>query len=355
MDESELDKSESATPFKLKRARQKGQVARGIDLGFFTALAAFLGFAWVVGYQSAVGLARISALTLANSAMAINAPGALMAQAAQMFSAAMAPLMVLGATLFAVVIVFEFVQVGPVFSFQVLKPDFSRINPAKGLKRLLSWRLVIEAMKSVLKLAVYGTVSWLVIKTALASETFVLSDGKALSIALAAVGFKLLLYFALVALMFTAGDQILSRREFAKKMRMSRRELKREHRDREGDQRFKQKRKEFHNEFMKMAKSLRNARSADIILTNPTHVAVALRYLPDTMGAPSIVSRGSGELAARIRRIGFTYGIVVLEDPALARALFKTRILEAEIPDALFQPVADIYRRLDLVGKARTR
>jgi flagellar biosynthesis protein FlhB len=351
MDETELDKSEQASPFKLKRAREKGTVARGIDLGFFTALIAFLAFAWINGPEAAVAISRMSGVTLSNAASTVYAPSAMLSQAALLFSIAVRPLLLLAATVFCVVLLFEFLQVGPVFSFQSLKPDFSRINPAKGLKRIFSWRLFVEAMKSVLKLAIYGTVAWLTINATLVNDALGLTDAVQLVDVLARSGFRLLFFFALTAMFFATGDQILSRREFAKKMRMSRREMKRENRDREGDQRLKSKRKEFHNEFVKMAKSLRNARGSDVILTNPTHFAVALRYDPAKMEAPMIVSRGTGQLAERIRTIGFTYGVTIVQDAPLARALFKSGILEGEIPDALYQAVADLYRARRLLEK----
>ncbi len=351
MEESELDKSETATPFKLQRAREKGTVARGVDLGFFAVLAGFVGFAWLAGSQAVGGLAHISAITLGNAGHAIDAPGALMAQAATLFSGAISLLLAFAGTLFAVVLLVDFLQVGPVFSAHMLKPDFARINPAQGLKRLLSWRMLIEAAKSTFKLAVYGTITWLVIKFVLRIDSWAVFDGHQLTLVLFNEGLRLIMFFALAAMVFAVVDQLLSRRQFATKMRMSRRELKREHRDREGDPRLKQKRKAFHSEFVKMATSLRNARGADVILTNPTHYAVALRYVPEKMDAPMIVSRGSGGLAERIRGVGFTYGVTILHEPILTRALFRTRIVDGEIPDSLFQAVADIYRRHDLVGR----
>jgi flagellar biosynthesis protein FlhB len=353
MDESELDRSETATPFKLRRAREKGTVPRGVDLGFFAALGAFVAFAWLGGSQAVVGLARLSGATLGSVGDDREASGALIAQMATLFSAVTAPLLAFAGTLFAVVLLVDFLQVGPVFSAQILKPDFSRINPARGLKRLLSWRLLIEAAKSVLKLAVYGLVTALVISAAVRTDLAAIVDGRQLALTLAGNGFRLALYFSVAAFVFAMADQLIARRQFSTKMRMSRRELKREHRDREGDPRVKQKRVDFHREFIKMATSLRNARGADVILTNPTHYAVALRYVAEKMGAPMIVSRGAGSLAERIRRIGFTYGVTIIQDPTLARALFRTRIVEGEIPDSLFAPVAEIYRKHDLVDRSK--
>lgn len=355
MEENELDKSEQATPFKLKRAREKGTVARGIDLGFFAALAAFVAYAWLAGPAATFDVARASGVTFQNIAVADDNLQMLLQQLGMLFAAVVEPLLWFAATVFFVVLLVDFLQVGPVFSAQPLKPDFKRINPAEGLKRLFSWRMLVEALKSVVKLGIYGTIAWLVISAALRSDAVAVADGRELISAIGSVAFKLLLFFALAAMAIAAIDQMLSRRDFAKKMRMSRRELKREHRDREGDPRFKQKRREFHSEFMKMAKSLRGARDADIILTNPTHYAVALRYDPDSMAAPRIVSRGTGGLAARIRRIGFIYGVTLLEDPPLARALFRTGLLDAEVPDGFYQQIADIYRQHRLLERKRNR
>jgi flagellar biosynthetic protein FlhB len=128
-------------------------------------------------------------------------------------------------------------------------------------------------------------------------------------------------------------------------MRMSRRDVRREARDREGDPRLKQRRKQLHREFAKSSESLRNLRGADVLITNPTHFAVALRYDPKTMLAPVVVSRGAHAFALRLRRTAFLYGVVIVREPALARALFRCD-LNQPVPEALFSPVAAIYRGL---------
>ena len=106
-------------------------------------------------------------------------------------------------------------------------------------------------------------------------------------------------------------------------MRMSRRELRREHRDREGEPRQKQKRKQLHAEFVQASQSLRGVKGADVVVTNPTHYAVALRYDAASMAAPAVVSRGAGDLALRIKQLAFRHNVVVIEDKALARALYR--------------------------------
>lgn len=127
---------------------------------------------------------------------------------------------------------------------------------------------------------------------------------------------------------------------------MSRRELRREVRDREGDPRLKHRRKQLHREFAKMSKSLRNVRGADVLVTNPTHYAVALKYDTRAMSAPTVVSRGVNEYAQRLKRAAFLYGVVIVENRQLARALYHRCELEREVPEAFYRPVADVYRQI---------
>lgn len=351
MEENELDKSETATPFKLNRAREKGTVARGMDLGFFAGLLALLGFAWVAGSTAVVEISRLVARAFRGAAFVDSGPQALPSLVSTLFSAVAPTILVFAGIIFAVSLLFEFLQVGPVFSVQPLKPDLKRINPVQGLKRIFSWKMLIEALKSVIKLLVYGAIAWLVIAAALGETAYSATDASRLLTAMGDTGFSLLAYIAVAAFFIAMLDQIWSRRDFAKKMRMSRRELRREHRDREGDPRFKQKRREFHKSFLDMAKSLRGVREADIILINPIRFAVALRYDPQSMLAPKLVSRGSGALASRIRELGFIYGVTIHSAPELTRALFRTAQLDSEIPEALYQQVADIYLRYGLTGQ----
>lgn len=350
MEENELDKSETATPFKLKQAREKGTVARGMDLGFFAGLLAVLGYAWVAGSVAVVEISRLAAIFFRVAASADGGTQALTALAAMLFSAIVPTILVFAGTAFAITLLFEFLQVGPVFSVQPLKPDFKRINPVEGLKRIFSWKMLIEAFKSVIKLLVYGAIAWLIIAAALAATAYSATDATRLLTAMGERGFALLAYCAVAAFFIAMLDQIWARRDFAKKMRMSRHQLRREHRDREGDPHLKQKRREFHKSFLEMAKSLRGVRDADIILINPTRFAVALRYDPQSMLAPKLVARGTGALASRIKELGFVYGVTIHRAPALTRALFRTSQLDSEISVALYQDVADVYRLYSLTG-----
>jgi len=350
MDNSEQDRSEQATPFKLMRARRKGSVARGLDLGFMVSLAAALGFFWVGGADMGHGIAEISHSALVTGPQLADSNDSTLAFASGLLGALLKPILTFAGIVFLASLLFEVLQTGVVFSSEPLKLDFSRLNPAQGLKRLFTIRLLIETFKNVLKLGVYGLVGWLVVDGALHQEAGASKDAVQLLAAMGHSAFRLLAIFALLALIFATLDQLIVRRDFQKKMRMSRRELKREHREREGEPRLKQKRKQLHGEFVKQSQGLRNIKGADMLIVNPTHVAVALRYDAKKMLAPMAVALGIDRVAQRYKRLALLYGVPLIEDPPLARALLRACRLNDPIPEVCFAGVARHYNRL---GAAR--
>jgi flagellar biosynthetic protein FlhB len=353
MADGELDRSERATPFKLQKAREKGTVARGSDLGFLTGLAAFLAYLWIAGPGMGVAVAAAMRNAIVSGTALADGPYAVLSVIGPLFSSALRPLLFMVATIFAIVLLFELLQTGLVFSAQPLKPDFSRINPATGLRRLFTLRLLIETAKNILKMCLYVTAGYLVIHHAIAYDVGLVHGANGLLVLLARTAFRLLAALAAVALLFAVLDQLIVRRDFFKKMAMSRREVRRETRDREGDPRLKQKRKQLHAEFSKMSQSLRNLKGADVVITNPEHIALALRYDRRTMQAPRVVSMGINHFARYIKQMALLYGIPVFEDRPLARSLYAHASLNKQIPDRCFQPVADIYNILRARAEAK--
>jgi flagellar biosynthetic protein FlhB len=346
MENTEQDKSEQATPFKLQRARRKGQIARGMDMGFLAVLAAFLLYMWIAGPGLGGELARASRDAIVTAPSVVAGPTELFALTGYVMGAVLRPLIFLAATLFATVLLLELLQTGIVFSMQPLKADFSRLNPAKGLKRIFSKRMLVETAKNVLKFAVYVVITWLVLRRALDDVAMRVGDAGGLAETMFAAGLRMLGWFTLAALVFAALDQLIVRKEFSKNMRMSKRELRREIKDREGEPRLKQKRKQLHAEFVAASQSLRNVKGADVVVTNPSHYAVALRYDAETMLAPVVVSRGANALARRIKALAFRYAVVTIEDKALARALYRSCALDAPVPEAQYRAIAALYMAL---------
>jgi flagellar biosynthetic protein FlhB len=348
MEETEQDKSETATPFKLDRARRKGSVARGTDLGFLTGLSAFVGYMWITGPSFGSTVSDVMRRAIVSAPELAADPHAVIAATGMLAQALWRPISMMAASILFVVLLFEVIQTGVVFSAEPLKPDFTRLNPAQGLKRLFTLKLLIETAKNLLKMVVYTFVGWMIIRTAIYERS---SDAADLAWLMAKTGFRMLAAFALTAFLFAVLDQIINRRSFSKRMRMSRREVRRESRDREGEPRMKQKRKQMHAEFVRMSTSLRAIRDADVLIVNPRHVAVALRYDAKRMGAPQVISLGTDRFAQRLKRLAFIYGIPVVEDQELARALLKGGALGKQIPEANFRPVAAVYNRLQKQGR----
>lgn len=342
---TEQNRSELPSQFKLEKARKEGSVARGMDLGFLSVLAGVTAFSWFAGRPVVDGIGLLAARGLGSINADIIGPagyGQIASMAAAPLVASLIPLL---GTVFALVLLLEFLQTGPVFSMRALRFDFSRLDPGKGLKRLFSVRILVETFKGVLKLALYSAATGLVIVQALALSPS-LQNADSLAEQMGGLGLRLLASALAIAAFVALLDQLFSRRDFLKKMKMSRREQTREHKDREGDPRLKQKRKDLHGQFAVTSRSLKGIRNADLVIVNPVHFAVALRYQPGVMDAPVVVSRGSHAIAVRLRRLAFSYGVPVIVSPGLARQLFRTSVLDGPIPDAFFQPVADLYLSL---------
>ena len=341
----EQDKSELPTSYKLERARREGSVARGTDLGFVSMLAALCAALWLAGDRLVATVKHSTAVGLSAADADLAGLAGLRALTDQLVHPVGAALLPVLGGIFAVVLALEFIQTGPVFSTRAFRLDFNRLNPAAGLKRLFSVRLLIETAKGVLKLGLYGAIIGLLAMEAMRAAPLITDAGR-LAATIGASALKLIGFAAAAAAAIALLDQLTSRRQFLKKMRMSRREVKREHRDREGDPRLKQRRKELHGQFSRASQSLKGIRGADLVVVNPVHFAVALRYRPEIADAPIVVSRGSHAFALRLRRLAFAYGTPVIVDPPLARRLFRQSALNRPIPEDLFRPVADHYTAL---------
>ncbi|MET4674922.1 MULTISPECIES: EscU/YscU/HrcU family type III secretion system export apparatus switch protein [unclassified Luteibacter] len=345
MADDQQDKTEKPSPFRLREARQKGQAAKSAELVTVITMVVFC-----VAFVSALGgiAAAFARATRQSIAMAGAGP-AFGEGLAHWLAAAFAPAwQALLPCVFALAIgavAANLLQTGFMFSTDPLRPDPSRLNPVKGLKRILSMRTLWDLFRLVLKLAVLGGVAyWLVddLRTSLlTSATRSPGDLPATFGSLFARVCKwTLVVMALIAVL----DLLFSRREFLRKLRMSRRDMKDEHKRHEGDPAIRSKRRRLARELSKRVASVARVGDADVVLTNPTHVAVALRYRSGTMLAPVVLSKGAGWMAARIRRAAARHGVPMVRSPELARALFKACDIDEPIPADRFTEVGKVYR-----------
>jgi len=339
------EKSEQATPFKLDEARKQGQVARSPELLSFTMLLSFLLILSASVRELCGVLAAHSHWWLGNAASLGTSWGNLTAQGSHSLRQLLDALMPLLGTLVLVAILTNLVFNGPVFSLAPIKPDFKRLHPIRGLKRVFSRRMLVELLKILAKGMLFTLVLYYLFR-GLLPDLLDLATLAPLALPPAIHGLLLQVGFAVLIVMAAAMlfDIWYSRRDFARQMRMSRREVKDEHRRREGDPEVRSRRRQSQQELLQKAAALGKVKDADVIVVNPTQYAVALQYRPQSMRAPVIVAMGRGLLARRIRGLAREHHVPVLRRPALARNLHALARLDATIPEITQTEVAQIYR-----------
>jgi flagellar biosynthesis protein FlhB len=349
MEESQHDRTQPATPFKLEESRKRGEVARSTDFNTF-ALVATLVILLVGGGASAwVSLCRTTRILFAAAGTA-DLRGSLVEFGHGWLSVTLPfGLAGVGAAIFA-----NLIQTGPVFSFEPLTPKFDRINPISGCKRFFSHRVLIEAVKSVLKLILLGAVVYTFFSAlwpALLAMTGISADGELRYVA--DYGTGLLVRLGATLLVIGLLDWGLARMQFGRRMRMSRREMKDEVRRHEGDPHIRARIRELQRENLKQSRSLGRIPDADVLITNPDHVAVALRYVRGEMSAPHIIAKGGGMWVERMKAVARLRGVPILERRPLARHLYKYGAIDRPIPTDSYVDVARLYA--DVAADRRAR
>lgn len=351
----EQNKTEEPTDFKLKKAREKGQVARGMDLGFAAGLIALALAASFLGQQFVTQVADVMQLTFATGIDGRGDAHEVLGLIGSIYWYLFQPLIIFGCIVAIMLITLDLLQLrGLIFTAHPLKPDFKRLNPAKGLKRIFSLRMVKETIKNIVKFTTYTVVAYFVISTAIEQFGIRLVDASKLAMTMEQAGLWMLYAFIGFALVFAAIDQIIVRGEFRKQMRMSRRELTRETKDREGEPRIKQKRKELHQQMSQQAENLGAVPGADMVVVNPEHYAVALSYDPSVDKAPKVRAMGRGSMAQLIKRKAGLHAVPIIPNPPLARALYADCRPGGEIPPDHYRKVAIHYRQLQTKGLQRS-
>ena len=340
------EKTEEATPKKKKKAREDGQVARSAE---FTGMAVMIvACAALIATGAAMGQRLIAfffqAIEVATRPHLDSAAvGPFLLETLLLLGLMMGPL--LGATVVIAALV-AYLQVGPLLSIKPLIPDLTRLNIANGFKELVAPAKLVELAKNSAKLTIMGVVGALVLRQALpamaATPRAHLIDAV---VALARVALTLSLFLIAGLVLFGIIDLIWQRYRHAKKLRMSKDEIKREYKQSEGDPMLKQKRKQIHREMLQDSGGVGQVRDADAVVVNPTHVAVALRYRAQEMSAPTIVACGRGPIARTIKQHARRHQIPIVHNVDLARALVDCG-LESQIPPEFFDPVAEILHHV---------
>lgn len=343
MASQDADLSEQATPHKLTEARKKGSVSRSNDLNALAILAALVATIFGSGWDAWRRVARLQQQMLAHGNQADWSVDGMAAWLGQLLTDMLSILGPLFLTLAVVAVVINFFQTGPVFSFHPLIPDLNRLNPATGLKRIFSMRTLFETAKSLIKLVILGTVAYYLVRDTIPGLIGLPSlEAKGYSRLLIGLVAAMLVKLVLTLLFIGLVDYGFTRWEFAKRMRMSKRDVKDESKNREGDPRIRARIRELRKEVLKRSKGLAKVPSADVLITNPTRLAVALRYRHGESAAPQVIAKGAGEMARRMRTLAASHRIPIVQNKMLARILFREVGEEGYVPEKLYPQIAKI-------------
>lgn len=341
-EQDKSQKTEEPTPRKLEEARKKGQVATSQEVKHWFSILGALILVLAFAPMAATGMTKAMAAHLSTMhTMSMDPASALelLASAAQTIALyLLAPLIVL----LLMALAGSLVQNGPLLSGESLKPKLEKISPLKGLKRLFSAKALMEFVKGILKLAIVGGIATAVIMPEFDGlDAFA---GLAMPLVMERVwSMSVTMLIAVLAVMTViAGiDFVYQRYEFLKQQRMTKQEVKDEFKETEGKPEVKSKIRQTQQE-ISQRRMMGEVPKADVVVTNPTHYAVALKYDQSKMGAPRVVARGVDEVAAEIRQTARVHRVPLFSAPPLARALFFSTRLDQEIPAGLYVAVAQV-------------
>ena len=341
-EESDLEKTESATPRRLQKAREEGQIARSRELSTFALLAA--GFFGVWGMSDSIGehlQAMLRAAFTFDHAGAFETHRMMIGAGAASREGLYALLPILAVT-GAAALLAPMALGGWQLSTKGLEPKFERLNPIAGLGKIFSINGPIQLAMSLAKTLVVGIIGGTAIWNrreeilALATQPLHLALANTVHLIAVCCGMTVAGMFVVAAL-----DVPYQLWQFHKKLRMSKEEVKREHRESEGDPHVKGRIRQQQSAIARR-RMMTQVPKADVVVTNPTHFAVALQYTDGEMRAPKVVAKGVNLVAARIRELAAENNVPLLEAPPLARALYHNVELNREIPGQLYGAVAEV-------------
>ena len=341
-DDSDLEKTEQASPRQLEKAREDGDVPRSRELATFAVLMTATLCFWLTGEAMVQQLKLMLVAGLKFELATVLDPSQFAAHWGRQLTDLLLVFSPLGLLIILAAIGSPLLIGGLVFSGKSLAPDFGKLNPMRGLGNMLSLNSLTELLKAIAKTAVVASAAWFVMRTQ-TNAVFALPS-LAPATAMAEHGRLLLLFFSILAgaiAVIALVDAPYQLWQYNKKMMMTRQQVRDEAKESEGNPEVKAKIRA-QQRAMARRRMMAQVPNADVVVTNPTHYAVALKYPEDAGHAPLVVAKGSGEVAAKIREVALANHVVMLESPALARALFKYSEISDEIPATLYTAVAQV-------------
>ena len=339
---SDQEKTEQATPKRLQEMREKGQVAKSREVPSAAILIASLLIFYFLGSAMIKDLMELMEWSFANSARFELQSGNFNWMLLELFRKGLKIVTPLFVALMAVGLLSNIAQVGFLFSTKAIAPKFSKLDPLKGFGRMVSKQALVELIKSLFKVAVVGCVTYFTVKDEL-DQIIPLMDKEIWSIMtyIGSVCFKILLRTCWVLIVLAVIDYVFQKWDYMQEAKMTKQEVKDEFKQREGDPLIKSRVRQAQREMAKR-RMMEAVPKADVVITNPTHLAIALEYNTQNMSAPQLTAKGSRLMAERIKAIAQENNIPIVENKPLARALFKGVEIGQEIPAIFYKAVAEV-------------
>lgn len=351
---SDPSRTESATPKRREEARQKGNIPRSKELASAVIL---LGGFSVLYFTSGHIVRSMEDMIRLFFTMKPSQLDTLQGLTTVLSGVVVRSALVL-APVFGVVVLCaagaNLAQVGFVFTTEPLTPSFDKLNPVAGLQRMFSSQSLVELVKSFVKIALVGWIAFRIIRREMPVLPSIIEQSPQEIVAyLAQISSTLLIHCGTSLLVLAAADYAFQRWSFEKSIRMTKQEVKEEMKDMEGDPAVKGRIRSLQREAARR-RIMQEVPKADVIITNPTHYAVALRYERGSLGAPKVTAKGADLLARRMREIAAEHGVPVVERPPLARALYANVDEGQEIPEEFYRAVAEVLAYVYRLKAGRT-
>ncbi|MBP7175806.1 MAG: flagellar biosynthesis protein FlhB [Thermoclostridium sp.] len=340
----EGEKTEKATPKRKQDARKKGQVLQSKEISSALVLLIVFLSLKLLGNYMYTEITAFFRLFINDLAITFDSHSA--SEILNLLGIVMIQLLKIVGPIFGIAVVVgvvaNFAQVGTLFTMETIKPKFSNLNPVNGIKRIFSARGLVELVKSMMKIAVVGIVAWQSLRdeersiVKLMDLDLISGAGYIFSTAID-IAVKICVIMVIIGVL----DFGYQWWQYEKDLKMTKQEIKQEYKEMEGNPEIKQKIKQKQRE-VSMRRMLSEVPKADVVITNPTHFAIAIRYDPQKAPAPIVIAKGQDYLALRIKDVAKANGVETVENKPLAQALFKAVEIGKQVPPELYQAVAEI-------------
>lgn len=340
------DLSEEASPYKLQEMREKGRVAQSREISGLLSLMGAGVTLYFMGSNMGSELSQyMTALLRADLTSALNLSdhSVLMGIFTQLLKTVASVALPIALVAFVFGALGSYIQIGNIFSVEPLKPDPQRIDPIKGFKnKFLSMKQVYDGFRLIIRAVALTAVGYFLVKLeVLESPIYLLKDPSGLLMGHSSAGKTIFLALCGVLLVFAGFDLWLQRWEFSKNVRLTKQEQKQEHKEHEGDPLIRARIRAVQKELARK-RMMDSVPTADVVVTNPTHIAVAIKYDRNEMDAPVVVAKGADYIAQKIKKLAAESGVPTVENVPLARALYKSVKLGKVVPRNLYQAVAEV-------------